>query len=101
MWVVPSVSVGKLRRAVVNGKTHRPGISDRIVDIHFVGRIWRGPPTAHDIHLVTEVKRPRFACGVAVWRRCVVDGIRYRVIYKGVCSIGKSAGPVISVPPPV
>ena len=45
MLLVPSVSVGKLRRAFVNERCTRcPGVSARIVDVDLVRWIGRGSP---------------------------------------------------------
>ena len=76
---VPSVSVGKLRRAFTNGRSrriYRPAVRDRIVDVHFIRRVGRDSATSHDQHDAVEVQRSRFACG-SRYCRYRADGVRY------------------------
>ena len=68
--VVPSVSVGKLRRALRTGnRVVCPAVSAWIIDVHLVRRIGRGSAAAHDKHQAIEVKRSRLACGPVVWEQ--------------------------------
>ena len=95
---LPSVSVGKLRRAVANGAP-LPGAGARVVDIHLIRRIGRGSAPAHDPHLAIDVERSGLACRPR-YAGNGADSIRHRVIDKRLCRIVITPA-AIAAPPPV
>ena len=56
MCVVPSVSVGKLRRACCKGQVGAPTVRARIIDVDFVGRIGRHSAATDHIQPAVEVQ---------------------------------------------
>ena len=91
--MVPSVSVGKLRRALTNagtGEFTAQLFADRIIGVHFVGWIGRGSSAAHDIHLPLKLSARVSPVG-SRYGGNRADRIRHRIIDKGVGRIGKSA----------
>ena len=87
---MPSVSVGKLRRAVMNGVPIDQVPCHGIVDIHLVRGVRRGlpPPMTHIWPLKLSARVSPVALGMLAMGRY----IRHRVIDKGVRSVGEKAG---------
>ena len=65
------------------GRAKGPRIGHRIIDVHFVGWIWRFKPAANNPHLracsIVERKRTRLACAPR-YEGNLVNGVSYWVI---------------------
>ena len=74
-----------------------PTVSPRGIDVDLIRGVGRGSAPAHHEHKAIEVKRPRLACR-SRYAGNRADSIRYRIINKRVCCIGKEASGDIAAP---
>ena len=85
---------GEVAPRMVEGHTCAPGVRARIVDVDFVGRIWRHSTTTHYVQVAVEVEPSRFASG-SRYGRNRADGVSRRVEAEGVGSVHYRATLVI------